>query len=163
MKRLFLNTHIFATILLLSFLNACSSATNSSFGPIKQDNFQTEISENVVGQNEEVIFYSRAIWHANKNGFKFLPAGKKSRKGVFVCTDQTIYFLEWKAKKYTPVFTAKYSEISEYRVAANDLFGRLVVKEDRYNSFEIMGVSGPDLPNKEETDVAFNIIKKQKQ
>ena len=62
-----------------------------------------------------------------------------------------------------PVFTARYEEITEHRLAANELFGRLVVKAQNYNSFEILGVSGPDLPNKEETEVAFEIIQHQKQ
>ena len=145
-------------ILSIFFLFACSSTTSPSFGPVKEDNFQTIISESVLEGNEEVVFYSRAIWFANKNGFKFFPAGKKSRKGVFICTERAIYFSEWKAKKYTPVFTASYTEITDHRLAANELFGRLVIKTQNYNSFEILGVSGPDLPNKEETEVAYEII-----
>lgn len=148
---------------MLSVLTACSNTTSSSYGPIKDDNFQEVIAENITSSGEQVVFYSRAIWYANKNGFKFLPAGKKSRKGVIVCTDQALYFAEWKANKLSPVFTAKYSEISEQRLAANELFGRLVVKAGNYNSFEILGVGGPDLPNKEETEVAFEIIENQKQ
>lgn len=143
-------------------LSACSSTTSPSFGPIKDEDFQAIISNSILENDEEIIFYSRAIWFANKNGFKFFPAGKKSRKGVFICTERAIYFSEWKAKKYIPVYTANYAEISEHRLAANELFGRLVVKAQNYNSFEILGVSGPDLPNKEETEVAYEIIQSQK-
>ena len=149
--------------LFMPLLFACSSTTSPSFGPVKDDQFQTIISENFLEDEEEIIFYSRAIWFANKNGFKFFPAGKKSRKGVFICSNQAVYFSEWKAKRYMPVFTARYEEITEHRLAANELFGRLVVKAQNYNSFEILGVSGPDLPNKEETEVAFEIIQHQKQ
>jgi len=162
MKRMLSKTNLLL-IIMLCLLAACSSTTSSSYGPIKDDNFQEVIAENVIGSTEQIVFYSRAIWFANKNGFKFLPAGKKSRKGVIVCTDQALYFAEWKANKFSPVFTAKYSEISAQRLAANELFGRLVIKADSYNSFEILGVGGPDLPNKEETEVAFEIIKNQKQ
>ena len=153
----------FACLFSVFFLYACSATSNPSFGPIKEDNFQTIISNSILEDNEDVIFYSRAIWFANKNGFKFFPAGKKSRKGVFICTDRAIYFSEWKAKKYSTAFTASYAEITEHRLAANELFGRLVVKAQNYNSLEILGVTGPDLPNKEELEVAYEIIQNQKQ
>lgn len=107
---------------------------------------------------QDVIFYSRAIWYPNKNGFKFLPAGKKSRKGVIVYTNKGVYFSEWSGREYVNVFSAAYGQVGELRLAANDLFGRIVIKQDSYNSFEILGVAGPDLPDKDETDVAFQII-----
>jgi len=148
-----------AAILLL---NACSSIANSSFGPIKQDNFAEVFADSIKTQQAEIIFYSRAIWYANKNGFKFLPAGKKSRRGVFVCTTKGIYFSEWKANAYQTAFNADYNQIADLRLAANDLFGRLVVKTDLYNSFEVLGVAGPDLPDKDETEVAYQLIATQK-
>lgn len=142
---------------------ACSSITNPTFGPVQEENFQNIYLENIVEDQQEVIFYSRAIWYPNKNGFKFLPAGKKSRKGVIVYTDQGIYFSEWSAKQYKTVFSADYGQVGELRLAANELFGRIVIKKDDYNSFEILGVNGPDLPDKGETDVAYQIIVKQKE
>ena len=149
----------FITLLLV----ACASVTNPSFGPIKEDNFQNIFLESIAEDQQEVIFYSRAIWYPNKNGFKFLPAGKKSRKGVIVYTDQRIYFSEWSAKQYNIVFSASYDQLEELRIAANDLFGRIVVKKDNYNSFEILGVNGPDLPDKDETEVAYQIIVQQQE
>ena len=92
-----------------------------------------------------------------------MPAGKKSRKGVIVYTDQGIYFSEWSAKKYATVFNASYDQLEELRLAANDLFGRIVVKKGSYNSFEILGVNGPDLPDKDETEVAYQIIIQQQE
>lgn len=143
---------------------ACESIANQTFGPIKEDNFQNIFLESIAEDQQEVIFYSRAIWYPNKNGFKFLPAGKKSRKGVIVYTDQGIYFSEWSAKKYTTVFSITYDQLEEIRLAAKNLFGRIVVKKGNYNSFEILGVNGPDLPNKEETEIAYQIIvQKQEQ
>jgi len=145
-----------------SLILACASVGNPTYGPIKEDSFQDTYLSGVT-ENQQVIFYSRAIWYANKNGFKFFPAGKKSRKGVIAYTDQGIYFLEWSAKKYNAVFTASFEEIKEARLAANDLFGRIVVKKDKYNSFEILGVNGPELPDKDETEVAYQIIVKQQE
>ena len=150
-------------VLFVAVLFSCSGTTGPNFGPVKDENFQAIISDSMLEDGEEMIFYSRANWFANKNGFKFFPAGKSSRKGVLIFSNQAVYFSEWKAKRYSPVFTARYDEITEYRLAANELFGRLVVKANNYNSFEILGVSGPDLPDKDETDVAFEIIQSQKQ
>ncbi len=149
-------------ISIILLLEACASYTNPAFGPVKEENFQEIFLENIVEGEQEIIFYSRAIWYANKNGFKFLPAGKKSRKGVIVYTDQGIYFSEWVAKRYKPVFNVNYDQIEELRLVANDLFGRIVLKKDSYNTFEILGVSGPDLPDKDETEVAYQIIAQQK-
>lgn len=153
----------FTVICIALLLMACSSITNPTFGPVQEENFQNIYLENIVEDQQEVIFYSRAIWYPNKNGFKFLPAGKKSRKGVIVYTDQGIYFSEWSAKQYKTVFSADYGQVGELRLAANELFGRIVIKKDDYNSFEILGVNGPDLPDKGETDVAYQIIVKQKE
>ena len=98
----------------------------------------------------------------NKNGFKFLPAGKKSRKGVIVCTEKGVYFSKWSASKgYITEFNANYDQIELTRFAANELLGRVVIKKDKYDSFEILGVNGPDLPNKEETEILFKIIDQQ--
>ena len=36
------------------------------------------------------------------------------------------------------------------------------MKKDNYNSFEILGVNGPDLPDKDETEVAYQIIVQKK-
>ncbi len=147
---------------LILFLCACASTKNPTYGPVQDENFQSVFLESLADDQQEVIFYSRAIWYPNKNGFKFLPAGKKSRKGVIVYTDQGVYFSEWSSKQYTSVFSSKYDQISELRLAANDLFGRVVVKTDNYNSFEILGVEGPHLPDKGETEVAFQILEQQK-
>jgi hypothetical protein len=149
-------------IIYITFLlTACAStSSNPTFGPIKEDNFQSVFAESIEEDQHDVIFYSRAIWYPNKNGFKFLPAGKKSRKGVIVYTNKGVYFSEWSAKEYKTVFSADYDQVGELRLAANDLFGRIVIKSDYYNSFEILGVNGPDLPDKDETEVAYQIIAK---
>ena len=144
------------------FLYACTGANNPTYGPIQEDIFQQAFLESIVDKQQEVIFYSRAIWYPNKNGFKFLPAGKKSRKGIFICTNQAIYFSEWSAKQYQPVLKVEYDQISSLRLAAIELLARVVIKADNYNSFEILGVTGPELPNKEETDIAYQIIEQQK-
>ena len=47
------------------------------------------------------------------------------------------------------------------RHAANELFGRVVIKKDQFNNFEILGVTGADLPNKEQTEIAYKIIQQQ--
>ena len=144
---------------IIFYLTACASVSLSpTFGPIQEDDFQNIISESLNEDVQDVIFYSRAIWYPNKNGFKFLPAGKKSRKGVIVYTNKGVYFSEWSGREYVNVFSAAYGQVGELRLAANDLFGRIVIKQDSYNSFEILGVAGPDLPDKDETDVAFQII-----
>jgi hypothetical protein len=141
---------------------ACANViTNPSFGPIQDDNFQVVFSDSIDEDQQDIIFYSRAIWYPNKNGFKFLPAGRKSRKGVVVFTSKTVYFSEWNAKNYRTVFSTEYSQIEETRLASNELFGRIVLKKDGFNSFEVMGVNGPDLPNKDETEVAYKIIIQQ--
>lgn len=156
-----LNTIIISITLLLT---ACASTSlNPTFGPVQEDNFQSVFAEGISENQQDIIFYSRAIWYPNKNGFKFLPAGKKSRKGVIVYTNKGVYFSEWRAKKYKTVFSADYDQVSELRSAANDLFGRIVIKKNSYNSFEILGVNGPDLPNKDETEVAYQIIAQQKE
>lgn len=141
---------------------ACASATiNPAFGPIKEENFQDIFAESINEDSQDVIFYSRAIWYPNKNGFKFLPAGKKSLKGVMVYTKKGVYFSEWSAKQYKTVFSVEYSEVEEIRLAANELFGRIVIKQGSFNSFEILGVKGPDFPDKDETEVAYKIIAQQ--
>ena len=147
---------------LVLFLCACASTKNLTYGPVEDENFQNVFLDSIAAENQEVIFYSRAIWYPNKNGFKFLPAGKKSRKGVIVYTDQGFYFSEWSSKQYTLVFSSKYDEINGIRLAANELFGRVVVKTENYNSFEILGVEGPHLPDKGETEIAFQILEQQK-
>ena len=153
---------VLCTVLLIVFLNACTSTNNPTYGPIQNENFETVILETIDNNQQEIIFYSRAIWYPNKNGFKFLPAGKKSRKGIIVYTNLAVYFSEWNSKHYIPVFSFKYNQINELRLASNDLFGRVVVKTENYNSFEILGIEGPHLPNKEETEVAFKILEQQK-
>ncbi len=150
-------------LILIIFLFACVGTNNPTYGPVRDENFQNTFLESITDNQQEVIFYSRAIWYPNKNGFKFLPAGKKSRKGVFICTDKTIYFSEWRVKKYQPVFSVEYDKINELRLAANELLARIVVQAENYNSFEILGVSGPELPDKEETNVAYQIIEQQKE
>lgn len=145
------------------FLTACAStSSNPTFGPVKGDNFQSIYAESIGVDAQEIIFYSRAIWYPNKNGFKFLPAGKKSRKGVIVYTRKGVYFSEWSAKKYTTVFSTDFQQVGELRLAVNDLFGRMVIKKDAYHSFEILGVTGSDLPDKDETEVAYQIIVQQR-
>ena len=148
--------------MLVLFLCSCASTNNPTYGPVQDENFHNVFLDSIANDQQEVIFYSRAIWYPNKNGFKFLPAGKKSRKGVIVYTDQGVYFSEWGSKQYTLVFSSKYNQINEMRLAANELFGRVVVKTENYNSFEILGVEGPHLPNKEETEIAFQILEQQK-
>ena len=153
-----LNLNIVIICITFSLAACASTSLNPTFGPVKKDNFQSVFSESIAEDQQQVIFYSRAIWYPNKNGFKFLPVGKKSRKGVIVYTDKAIYFSEWSVKKYKAVFVADYDQVEELRLAANDLFGRIVVKKDDYNSFEILGVNGSDLPDKDETDVAYQIL-----
>ncbi len=156
-------TVLFFTLFLFSCANSGSLSVSPTFGPVQEDDFQSVFLESIVEEQQEIIFYSRAIWYPNKNGFKFLPAGKKSRKGVIVYTGQGIYFSEWSAKKYNTAFSVNYDEVEELRLAANDLFGRIVMKKGNYNSFEILGVNGPDLPDKDETEVAYEIIAQQKE
>lgn len=157
----------FSILFFVLFLISCSSAGNLSFsptfGPVQEESFQTVFLESIAADQQEIIFYSRAIWYPNKNGFKFLPAGKRSRKGVIVYTDQGIYFSEWSAKIYNTAFSINYDQVEELRLAANDLFGRIVIKKNDYSSFEILGVNGPDLPDKDETEVAYQIIVQQKE
>ena len=105
------------------------------------------------------MFYSRAIWYPNKNGFKFLPAGKSSVKGILVCTNEEIYFAEWKAKGvYSAEYSVKFNKIEKLRLATNELFGRVVIKKGNYYSFEILGIDGADILNKEQTEIAYTII-----
>jgi len=156
-------TVLFFTLLLISCANSGNLSVSPTFGPVQEEDFQSVFLESITENQQEIIFYSRAIWYPNKNGFKFLPAGKKSRKGVIVYTDQGIYFSEWSAKKYNTAFNVNYDEVEELRLAANDLFGRIVMKKSSYNSFEILGVNGPDLPDKDETEVAYEIIIQQKE
>lgn len=151
-----------AVIFITFLLTACASTSNPTFGPVTEEDFQSVFVASIDENQQEVIFYSRAIWYPNKNGFKFLPAGKESRKGVIVYTNQAIYFSEWSGKNYEMIFSVKYGQVGELRLAANDLFGRIVIKNETYNSFEILGVNGPDLPDKDETEVAYQIIAKLK-
>ena len=147
---------------LLLLLVACGTTHNPTFGPINEDIFQAVFLTSIGDQQQQILFYSRAIWYPNKNGFKFLPAGKKSQKGVIVCTDQGVYFTEWNTSgSYRTEFLAKYDQIKILRHAANELFGRVVIKKDQFNSFEILGVTGADLPNKEQTEIAYKIIQQQ--
>ena len=156
-----------AILSLLFLLISCASngtlSMNPSFGPVQDNEFQSIYIESIAEEQAKIIFYSRAIWYANKNGFKFLPAGKKARKGVLVYTHQGVYFSEWTAKKYNTVFNVSYDQIEEFRLSANELFGRLVVKKGSYHSFEILGVNGPDFPDKDETNVAYELIEKLSQ
>lgn len=154
---------LFFTLLLISCAKSGNLFVNPTFGPVQEEEFQNVFLESITEDQQEIIFYSRAIWYPNKNGFKFLPAGKKARKGVIVFTDLSIYFSEWSTKKYNTVFSVNYDEVEELRLAANDLFGRIVMKKGNYNSFEILGVNGPDLPDKDETKVAYEIIVQQKE
>lgn len=148
-------------------LSSCSYSGNlsfnPSFGPVQEENFQTVFLESISEDQQEIIFYSRAIWYPNKNGFKFLPAGKKSRKGVIVYTNYGIYFSEWGASRYNTEFSVSYEQLEGLRLAANDLLGRIVIKKNNYNSFEILGVNGSDLPDKEETEIAYQIIIQKKE
>ena len=156
---------LFISSLVLIFiilLQSCASITSPTYGPVQDEGFQNAFLESIADDQQQVVFYSRAIWYPNKNGFKFLPVGKKSRKGILVCTDQSIYFAEWSANKYQPIFNVEYDQINTLRLAANELFPRVVIQTEHYNSFEILGVSGPELPNKEETDVVYQIIEQQK-
>ena len=150
------------TAILFFTLSACSTFEKSTYGPVQENTFQSEFLQSIHNSNQEVIFYSRAIWYPNKNGFKFLPAGKKSSKGVIVCTDQAIYFSKWGKNQYSTKYSVSYDEIKQTRLAANDLFGRIVIHTDNYNSFEILGVAGIDLLNKEETSVAYHLIERQR-
>lgn len=156
-------TVLFFILLLFSCANSGDQSVSPTFGPVQDEEFPSVYLESLTENQQEIIFYSRAIWYANKNGFKFLPAGKKSRKGVIVYTDQGIYFSEWSAKKYNTAFNVNYDEVEELRLAANDLFGRIVMKTGSYNSFEILGVNGPELPDKDETEIAYKIIAQQKE
>ena len=40
-------------------------------------------------------------------------------------------------------------------------FGRIVIKNYTYNSFEILELGGTNLPNKEQTEIAFSILQKR--
>ncbi len=147
---------------LLLILVACGTTHSPTYGPINEDVFQDVFLTSIGDQQQQILFYSRAIWYPNKNGFKFLPAGKKSHKGIIVCTDQGVYFTEWNTSgSYSTEFLAKYDQIEMLRHAANNLFGRVVIKKDHFNSFEILGIDGADLPNKEQTEIAYKIIQQQ--
>lgn len=154
----------FTFLILLSvvfsfFSSSCSSISVSNYGPIANDDFQSIYLATIADDQQEVVFYSRTIWYPNKNGFKFLPAGKKSRKGVIVITNKAVYFSAWDSNKsYITEFSANYEQIELVRHATNDLLGRLVIKKDQYNSFEILGVNGAELPDKAETLTALQII-----
>ena len=91
---------IFFTLILIALVNACSSINNPTYGPVKDGNAQNVLLESIADDTQEVVFYSRAIWYPNKNGFNFFPAGKKSRKGVIIYTDRSVYFAEWASKQY---------------------------------------------------------------
>ena len=97
-------TVLFSTLLLISCANSGNLSVSPTFGPVQEEEFQNIFLDSITEDQQEIIFYSRAIWYPNKNGFKFLPAGKKARKGVIVYTDQSIYFSEWSTKKYNIVF-----------------------------------------------------------
>ena len=145
------------------FLVSCANISSSTYGPVANDDFQNRFLASVKDEQQNVVFYSRAIWYPNKNGFKFLPAGKKSQKGILVITDQAVYFSTWKANKtYAVEFSTNYAQVELVRHAANDLLGRLVIKttqkKNQFNSFEILGVDGTELPDKAETLTAFQII-----
>ena len=158
---LFLSASLSLSVVL--FVTSCANISTSTYGPIANDDFQNIFLAGIDDSQEEIVFYSRAIWYANKNGFKFLPAGKKSRKGVIVITDQAVYFSAWNSNKtYTVEFSTNHAQIELVRHAANDLLGRLVIKKtqlkNQFNSFEILGVGGAELPDKAETLTAFQII-----
>ena len=147
--------------IILLMLCACGTPGNPTFGPITQDDFQEQFLVSVEDKHQQIVFYSRAIWYPNKNGFKFLPAGKKSRKGIIVSTDQGIYFSKWNKNGYTTEFSARYDQIEMARHAANELLGRVVIKKDKYNSFEIMGIDGPNIPNAEQTKILYKIVQQR--
>lgn len=156
MKILFFFIYVIAFLLLSS---SCGTIKSPTYGPVNDENFKDVFLNSVQINQQEILFYSRAIWYPNKNGFKFLPAGKSSVKGVLVCTNEGIYFAEWKANGiYNAEYSAKFNQIEKLRLAANELFGRVVIKNDNYNSFEILGIDGADIPNKEQTEIAFTII-----
>ncbi len=164
-KKLVIKTHTysFLCILLSIFLISCTSISSSTYGPIADSDFQNIFISSINDNQQEILFYSRAIWYPNKNGFKFFPAGKKSKKGIIVVTDQAVYFSAWSSnKKYSPEFSTNYEQIELVRHAANDLLGRVVIKKtqqkNQFNSFEILGVEGTELPDKAETVTAFKII-----
>ncbi len=147
---------------LLFLLSACGTTNSPTFGPVDDDQFEQQFLHNIKEREQQILFYSRAIWYPNKNGFKFLPAGKKSRKGVIVCTNEGVYFSKWSTSKgYISEFNTRYDQIKVVRLAANELFGRVVIQKENYNSFEILGTQGPDLPNKNETEVLYKIIDQQ--
>ena len=149
---------LFATILLL--ISACGTTFGPNYGVIKQNDFQDVFMSGLSDQQQEILFYSRAFWYPNKNGFKLIPAGKKSQKGVFVITDKGLYFSKWSSgeKNYKAVLDIKFEEIEIVRDASNELFGRIVVKKGDYNSFELLGVEGPELPSKDQTDIAYKLL-----
>ena len=108
-------------LLIVLLITACG--TNPTYGPIEGENFEDIFFESLENKEQELLFYSPSIWYPKKNGFKFLPAGKSSIKGVFVCTDKSIYFSEWKAKgNYSTVYLTNYDEVENIRLAANELF-----------------------------------------
>ena len=158
----FLQLNKLITAILIFTVTACSTYVSPTYGPIQENNFQDVFLQNIQITNQEVLFYSRAIWYPDKNGFKFFPASKKSSKGVIVYTDQAIYFSEWGASQYRTKFSINYHEIKQTRLAGNELFGRVVIQTDNYNSFEILGTKGIDLPQKEETEIAYNLIEQQR-
>lgn len=150
------------TAFLIITVTACSTFESPTYGPIQANYFQDVFLQDIQITNQEIIFYSRAIWYPNKNGFKFFPASKKSLKGVIVYTDQAIYFSEWSVNQYKTKFSINYHEIKQTRLAGNDLFGRVVIHTDNYNSFEILGIKGIDIAHKEETQIAYNLIEQQR-
>lgn len=148
--------YVIAFLLLVS---SCSTMKSQTYGPVSDENFKDVFLNSVQNEQQEILFYSRAIWYPNKNGFKFLPAGKSSVKGVLVFTNESIYFAEWKAKGiYSVEYSAKFNQIEKLGLAANELFGRVVIKKGNYNSFEILGIDGADIPNKEQTEIAYTIM-----
>ena len=144
------------------YISACGTTGNPNYGVIDNNNFPEVFMSGITDKKQEIIFYSRAIWYPNKNGFKFLPAGKKARKGVVVITDKGFYFAEWRTgNNYQTVLDIKFEEIEMVREASLELLKRVVIKRDKYNSFEILGVEGPELPSKDQTDIAYKLLVQQ--
>lgn len=150
---------LFIYLFFLIIFSACGTIKSPTYGPVGEDNFEDVFYNNITTDQEDLLFYSRAIWYPNKNGFKFLPAGKKSVKGVFVYTNKSVYFVIWEANRsYRAEFSSSYGEIQSIRLAANELLGRVVIKTQTYDSFEILGLNGANLPDKDQTEIAYSIL-----
>ena len=50
-------------ILLLFLLSSCNTSNSPTFGPVSQADFQQRFLEDIRDEQQQILFYSRAIWY----------------------------------------------------------------------------------------------------